>query len=133
MNTDAGFPPRRSRELLRSWVDDYLQTSTLNGARIDVAPQDAEDDTDTGLVIMRPKGSGLSVYMQPRGFDDPLWELTIPSRDYDVTMSALELGGLASVVLDAARLCTYLQFRSLEWDRGSGRHRTSSHVGVDEE
>lgn len=85
------------------------------------------------VCVPRPKGSALSVYMQPRGLDDPLWELTIPSRDYDVTMGALQLGGLASVVLDAARLCTYLQFRSLEWDRGSGRHRTSSHVGVDEE
>lgn len=121
VSSDIGFPPRRSREILQAWVDDYLAESGLNGARVDVVPQDGEDDLDTGLVIMRPKDSPLTVYMQPRAFDDPLWELTIPARDEDSTLSALELGAVAAVVLDAARLCTYLQFRSLEWDRSSGR------------
>ncbi|WP_295787048.1 hypothetical protein [uncultured Microbacterium sp.] len=121
MSMDTGFPPRRSREILQQWVDDYTTTAGLGGARVDVAPQDADDGLDTGLVIMRPRGSTLSVYMQPRAVDDPLWELTIPARDHDVPLTAIELGQLASVVLDAARLCTYLQFRSLEWDRRSGR------------
>lgn len=117
----VGFPPRRSRELLESWVADFQASAQLNGARIHVAPQEDEGDIDTGLVVMRPSGSTLSVYMQPRASGDTLWELTIPGRDYDVVMSPLELGGLAAVVLDASRLCTYLQFRSLEWDRNAGR------------
>ncbi|MFJ4038916.1 hypothetical protein ACIPVB_12640 [Microbacterium sp. NPDC090007] len=121
MSTGPGFPPRRSQDLLQRWVDDYAGTAGLHGARVDVAPQDGDDSTDTGLVIMRPQGSRLSVYMQPRSWNDPLWELTIPARGDDVVMSAQELGALASVVLDAARLCTYLQFRSLEWDRQAGR------------
>ncbi len=121
MSTDVGFPPRRSRELLQSWVDDYLETVSLNGARVEVIPQDGEDELDTGLVVMHPKDSALLVYMQPRGVNDPLWELTIPGRETDSVLSALELGAVASVVLDAARLCMYLQFRSLEWDRASGR------------
>lgn len=120
MSDEAVHPPRRSRELLRQWVDDYASETSLNGARVDVAPQEDGGDGDTGLVILRPHGSTLSVYMQPRGYDDPVWELTIPERHHDVTMTPLELGALASVVLDAARLCTYLQFRSLDRDRSSG-------------
>lgn len=126
---EVGFPPRRTRALLESWVADFEAATHLDGARIHVAPQEDVGDLDTGLVIMRPCDSELSVYMQPRGFDDPLWELTIPGRDFDVTMTPLELGGLAAVVLEASRLCTYLQYRSLEWDRESGRRRRVSAPG----
>lgn len=122
MSEHTGFPPRRSRELLQAWVDDYLGTVSLNGARVVVVPQDGEEELDTGLVIMHPRESPLSVYMQPRAVNDPMWELTIPGREEDSTLSALELGAVASVVLDASRLCMYLQFRSLEWDRSSGLH-----------
>lgn len=85
MSDEAVHPPRRSRELLRQWVDDYASETSLNGARVDVAPQEDGGDGDTGLVILRPYGSTLWVYMQPRGNDDPVWELTIPERHHDVT------------------------------------------------
>ncbi len=115
--------PVRSTRVLEQWIADFRAESGLSCARIHVAPQDAAFGRDAGLVILRPQDSDLSVYMQPRALDDPHWELTIPGRELDVTMTDLQLGALAVVVLEAARLCTYLQFRSLEEDRRIGlRH-----------
>ncbi|MDT0117030.1 hypothetical protein Q9R20_08490 [Microbacterium sp. PRF11] len=121
MSDDDDFPPRRTRERLQGWVDDFLAEDGDSGHRIDVMPQEGERDLDTGLVVMRPRHSEMPIYIQPRAYDDPLWEMTLPARDEEVTMSPLELGRLAALVVAAVNLCTYLQFRSLEWDRQSGR------------
>lgn len=113
-------PPRRTAELLQEWVDDYIQGGL--GSRVDVrvAPQDPEGMLDSGLVILADVATGLEVFMQPRGFDDPMWELTVPAREEDMTMTPQDLASVAAATLEASRLCSYLQFRSLEWDRSSG-------------
>lgn len=121
MSGDTDFPPRRSREILAGWVDDFVAAGNAHGAALDVIVQDADDDGDTGLVIMRLRKAEAIVYMQPRGTNDPLWEMTLTGRPEDVTMNPYDLGSLGAELVVAANLCTFLQYRSLEWDRDSGR------------
>lgn len=123
MSDEPGFPPRRTRDQLQSWVDDFETQAGDGGHRIDVMPQDGEVDLDTGLVVMRPQGTEMAIYIEPRGVDDPRWALTLPARDHEVTMTPLQLGRLAALVVSATNLCAYLQFRSLEWDRQVGRRK----------
>lgn len=42
--------------------------------RVTVAPQEDEGVEDTGLVILRLHNGPFSVYMKPRGYDDPLFD-----------------------------------------------------------
>lgn len=120
---DTAFPPRRTRETLIEWVSDFQTQTDVGDAEIIVAQQEGDATRDTGLVVVRPRSnSAMAVYMQPRGFDEPLWEVTLPAREDEVPMSALQLSSLGTFVSLAATLCTYLQWRSLEWDRASGRH-----------
>ncbi len=123
MSDDVPFPPRRTRETLQEWVRDFEAQTDTAAVRIIVAEQDGEETRDTGLVIIQPVGNpAMAVYMQARGFDDPLWEVTLPARDQEVPMSALQLAQLGTFVSVVATLCSYLQWRSLESDRESGRH-----------
>jgi hypothetical protein len=107
---------------LQEWVDDFVADGNTNGAEISVAQQEGESNNDTGLVIMRLSKASASIYMQPRCLDDPLWEMTLTARTDDLTLPPHEMGALSAEIAVAASLCTYLQYRSLEWDRQSGRH-----------
>lgn len=122
MTEEIPFPPRRNAAVLKEWVDDFLAAGNSNGADIVVAQQDGERTNDTGLVIMRLRKARASIYMEPRGFDDPAWEMTLTARPEDLTAPPHEMGALGAEIVVAANLCTYLQYRSLEWDRDSGRH-----------
>lgn len=121
MTDGLPFPPRRDAETLQQWVDDFTRAGNNNGADIVVAQQDGERTNDTGLVIMRLRKAKASIYMQPRGYDDPAWEMTLTARPDDLTAPPYEMGALGAEIVVAANLCTYLQYRSLEWDRESGR------------
>lgn len=71
---------------------------------------------------MRLRNSNASVYMEPRGFDTPQWEMTLTAQPAQLTAPSYEMSALGAEIIVAANLCTYLQYRSLEWDRSSGRH-----------
>lgn len=122
MTEEIPFPPRRDVAVLQQWVDDFTADENDNGADIVVAQQDGERTNDTGLVIMRLRKAHASIYMQPRGFDDPSWEMTLTASLHDLAAPPYEMGALGAEIVVAANLCTYLQYRSLEWDRKSGRH-----------
>lgn len=122
MSAEIPFPPRRDVEVLQGWVDDFVAAGNTNGAQITVAQQDGERSSDTGLVIMRLSKAAASIYMEPRGFDEPLWEMTLTGRPDDLVAPPYEMGALGAEIVVAANLCTYLQYRSLEWDRQSGQH-----------
>ncbi|WZH35550.1 MAG: hypothetical protein PIR02_12280 [Microbacterium enclense] len=116
-----GFPPRRPRALLQQWVDDFRGQGHLIAGAVRVAAQDDDDARDTGLVVVELLGKNVSIYMEPTGYDQPLWEATLTARPDEQTLTAYELAGLAAEIVVAGNLCAYLQWRSLEWDRESGR------------
>lgn len=88
-----------------------------------VAQQKDADGSDTGRVLLDLNSvEGMSVYMQPRGYDEPLWEATLSSVPDSTTLSTHELATLAAELVVANNLCTFLPWRSLEWDRDRGTH-----------
>ena len=115
-------PPRRSRPQLQQWVDEFREQGHIVAGNISVAQQEDADGQDTGLVVLRLNNVNASVYMQPVGYDEPLWEATPTSRPEDLTLSPHHIASLAAELVVAGNLCSYLQWRSLEWDRKSGRH-----------
>jgi hypothetical protein len=72
------------------------------------------------VVVNLVHGEG-AVYLEPRGYDDPLWLATLTASDSDETMTPFVLAGLAAELVVAGNLCAFLQWKSLEWDRESGR------------
>lgn len=115
-------PPRRSRDQLIAWVDEFKQQGHLFAGQLKVVEQEDADNQDTGLVVMDLMNAKASIYMQPRGYDELLWEATLTSRPEDLTLSPHEMASLAAELVVAGNLCSFLQFKSLEWDRESGTH-----------
>lgn len=118
---DTRFPPLHRLETLQQWVADFVAEGNTNGANVNAVAHHGEDDESTGLVVMHLRHADALVYMQPRGFDNPLWEMTLTARDSDATMPPSQMAALGAEVVVAANLCTYLQYRSLDADRDSGR------------
>jgi len=115
-------PPRRSRVQLQEWVQEFVDLGHPIGSRIRVAEQEDADGRDTGLVVVELPHGGGSVSLEPRGYDDPLWQADLTGEDDDLMLSPYALAGLAAELVVAGNLCAFLQWKSLEWDRASGRH-----------
>jgi hypothetical protein len=121
MSTDDLEVPYRTRTLLEEWVTEFREQGHSVAGELDVVFQDGSDGRDTGLVIVHLKNAPADIYMQPRGLNDPLWEATLSARSDDLTISPHHLAGLAAEVVVAGNLCTFLQYKSLDWDRESGK------------
>ncbi|MFJ4038330.1 hypothetical protein ACIPVB_09600 [Microbacterium sp. NPDC090007] len=115
-------PPRRSRDQLDAWVQEFRDQGHLFAGQLKVVEQEDADSQDTGLVVMNLMNAKASIYMQPRGYDELLWEATLTARPDDLTLSPHEMASLAAELVVAGNLCSFLQFKSLEWDRESGTH-----------
>lgn len=113
-------PPRRSREQLEAWVQEFRDHGHIVSGSIRVAQQEDADSQDTGLVVMNLRNAKASIYMQPRGYDEPVWEATLTGRHEDLTLSIHDIASLAAELVIAGNLCSFLQWKSLEWDRESG-------------
>ncbi len=85
-------------------------------------PQEDDGREDSGPVILNLRTAAQCVYMEPRSYDDTIWEVTLTEQPNDLVMSVHDIASLAAELVMAGRLCTFLQWRSLEWDRDSGRH-----------
>ncbi|KAA9087060.1 hypothetical protein [Microbacterium radiodurans] len=120
MSDDLPRVPVRSKTLLETWVAEFFDQGPNERLSVKVAIQDGSDGSDTGLVILHLTHAPADIYMQPVGFDEPRWEATLTARENDLALSPYEMIGLASEVALAGSLCTFLQFKSLEWDRMSG-------------
>ncbi len=118
--SDAPRIPARTTALLQSWVDEFVERNASDLVHIKVAVQDGSDGRDTGLVVVQLDNGGADIYMQPAGIDSLEWEITLTARPYDLTLSPYRMAAVASQVNVATSLCTFLQFKSLEWDRMSG-------------
>lgn len=114
--------PYRSKALLEEWVEEFRSQGHAIAGELNVALQDGSDGGDTGLVIVHLQNEFADIYMQPVGLDDPLWEATLTSRREDLVLTPYQLAGLAAEIVVAGNLCTFLQFKSLDWDRASGTH-----------
>lgn len=116
-------PPRRSREQLESWVQEFEQQEHCFAGKASIAPQEDDGREDGGLVILNLRNAAPSIYMKPRSYGDPIWELTLTEQPKDLVMSVHDIASLAAELVIAGNLCTFLQWKSLDWDRDSGLHR----------
>ncbi|MCS5497790.1 hypothetical protein NY547_11135 [Cnuibacter physcomitrellae] len=121
MRADEPLPqgPYRSRALLEQWVQEFREQGHSIAGDLDVALQDGSDGGDTGLVIVHLENEYADIYLQPRQ-GDPFWEATLTSRLRDRPLTPYQLAALASELVVAGNLCTFLQFKSLDWDRAAG-------------
>ena len=122
MDNDQPSLPYRTKELLEGWVAEFRAQGHSIAGDLDVVLQDGSDGRDTGLVIVRLKNEFAEIFMQPVDLDNPLWEATVTPRANDLTLKPYRLAALAAELVVAGNLCTFLQFKSLDWDRESGRH-----------
>ena len=120
MSDDIPRVPVRTKTLLEQWVAEFLQKGQSHAVTIKVAIQDGSEGLDTGLVIVHLQNAPADIYLQPRAIDDPEWEATLSARTEDLTLTPYAMAGLAAEVAFAGNLCTFLQFKSIEWDRMSG-------------
>lgn len=122
IHDDLPQAPARSKDLLDTWVREFISRNTADLMNIKVVIQDGSDGLDTGLVVVRLHEGAAEVYMQPAGPDSIEWETTLTARPEDLTLSPYELSTLAAELAVAGSLCAFLQFKSLEWDRMRGMH-----------
>ncbi|BFM26199.1 hypothetical protein CHE218_32410 [Microbacterium sp. che218] len=115
-------PPRRSRVQLESWVREFEQQEHCIAGKVSIAPQEDDGREDSGLVILSVRNAAPSIYMRARSYDDPIWELTVTEQPDDLVMSVHDIASLAAELVVAGNLCTFLQWKSLDWDRQSGNH-----------
>jgi hypothetical protein len=115
-------PPRRSLDQLKIWVQEFRDQGHLVAGNIKVVEQEDADGQDTGLVVVTLSNGNSSIYMQPKGYDEPLWEATLSARSDDLTLSPHDMASFAAEIVVAGNLCAFLQFKSLDWDRRSGTH-----------
>lgn len=121
----ADSPPRRSSTLLREWVQEFIDQGHLVASDVRVVEQDDTPERDTGLVVVGLVHAKGSIRLEPVGYDEPLWHTTIGLDDDALTIPPYVLASLAAELVVAGNLCTFLQWKSLEWDRDSGRHETT--------
>ena len=115
-------PPRRPRDLLAQWIEDFTRDRSPFPGSLKVANQEDDGQEDTGLVIMTFSSAPATVAFHPAGYDDVRWRATLLGDDDDLTLDVHQLASFAAEMVIASNLCTYLQWRSLEWDRDSGNH-----------
>ncbi len=113
-------PPRRSLAQLEEWVRELTAHGHQVASVVRVVEQEDADGQDTGLVVVGLVHASGSVYLKPRGHDDPLWQATLTGSDVDETLTPHALAGVAAELVVASNLCAFLQWKSLEWDRKSG-------------
>ena len=105
-------------------MQEFRDQGHLFAGQLKVVDQEDADSQDTGLVVMNLMNAKASIYMQPTGYDEPLWEATLTARPDDLTLSPHDMASLAAELVVAGNLCAFLQWKSLEWDRESGMHRS---------
>ncbi|MDU0328539.1 hypothetical protein RWH43_17400 [Microbacterium sp. KSW2-21] len=115
-------PPRRSRARLQQWVAEFVDLGYLVASNIRIVDQEDSEGRDTGLVVVGLVHAEGSIYLEPAGYDEPIWHLTLSATEHDETMPHHVLASLAAELVVAGNLCTFLQWKSLEWDRQSGHH-----------
>ncbi|QJU53448.1 hypothetical protein SCB71_09310 [Herbiconiux sp. KACC 21604] len=106
--------PFRSRATLELWLREFEgQGHDITGA-IEVIVQNGFDEGDTGLVVVRLRYVPIDVYMAPLAPGDPRWATTFTRRDSEVSLTAVELRGLADELALAAEVCEFLEAASAE-------------------
>jgi hypothetical protein len=106
--------PFRSKEVLEAWLEEYELGGEQIAEYAEVVVQDGSDGSDTGLVVIGLKNATTDVYMQPVALGDPHWEVTFTARDRDLALSTDGVVALAEELSAAARLCTFLERKSIE-------------------
>lgn len=108
--------------MLEQWVAEFVDLGYLVASDVRVLEQEDSEGRDTGLVVVGLVHAEGSIYLEPAGYDEPLWHLTLSATEHDETMPHHVLASLASELVVAGNLCTFLQWKSLEWERQSGHH-----------
>ncbi|MFI8634158.1 hypothetical protein ACIGEP_16365 [Microbacterium sp. NPDC077663] len=104
--------PFRSKQTLENWLTDF-RNANVAGDHIRVILQDGSDGADTGLVIMQLGSAAASLYMQPVEIGEAKRRVTIVPALNDTDLSSEQLHTLSAELSVAARLCTYLEARSI--------------------
>ncbi|KEP75999.1 hypothetical protein HR12_15380 [Microbacterium sp. SUBG005] len=105
--------PTHSKKVLEHWVAEFVDAR--GGAEAaHVVVQEAEDDRDTGLVIVPLENVANSVWLEPRAVGDELtWHVVIEQFNGVWDLTSFELNALTHELQIAAELCAFLQERSL--------------------
>lgn len=98
-----GLPPRRSRTLLREWVQEFIDQGHLVASDVRVVEQEGTAERDTGLVVVGLVHAKGSIHLEPAGYDEPLWQTTIEFDDGDLTIPPYVLASLAAELVVADR------------------------------
>ncbi|WP_314451675.1 hypothetical protein [uncultured Microbacterium sp.] len=112
--------PAAFRAQLEEWVREFVAHGHQVASVVRVVEQEDADGQDTSLVVVGLVHASGSVYVESRGYDDPLWQATLTGSDTDETLTPYALAGVAAELVVAGNLCAFLQWKSLEWDRKSG-------------
>ncbi|MFB2555641.1 hypothetical protein [Herbiconiux liangxiaofengii] len=106
--------PFRSKEVLEAWLSEYDADGESVAGYAEVVVQDGSDGSDTGLIVIQLKNATTDVYMQPVALGDPHWEVTFTARERDLALDADGVLALSTELSSAARLCGFLERKSLE-------------------
>lgn len=105
--------PYRTMELLQLWMDEFIAADPAGGCRLDVLRHDGDDGEDTGLVIVRLQYASTDVYLQAAGPGDTAWEVHFGPRPHGFALRAEEVRLLSEELSVAARLCVFLEDKSI--------------------
>lgn len=117
--------PYRSRDLLQSWLDEFLARGHSIAGAVAVLVQDGSDGGDTGLVVIDLAHAPTQVYLEPVAPGDPRWAVTFLAREAEAARSSDTVAALAAELAVVADLCRYFEAKSAAHARHGQAESTS--------
>lgn len=104
--------PYRSMSTLESWLDEFRQLGYPIEGTIRVIPQDAEEDSDTGLIAATLGTAPTVFYVEPAAPGTANWQVTFEPRDTAASLSAAAVLKLANELSTLSAMCAFFQAKS---------------------
>lgn len=106
--------PYRSKATVQSWVDEYLTTHTEDAVVVTVLEKDFTPGPESGMVVVSLRNASTVTYIQAVVDDSgPHWVVTFEPRAEGFDLDAPGVARLSSDLGAIARMCAYLQERTL--------------------
>ena len=105
--------PFRTMTTLQSWVEDFRALGYDDAGTLRVIPQDADGDSDTGLIAAQLRSVSTTFYVSPSNeVGSPGWTVTFEPRENAAPLGSARVLALSGELAMLSTLCAFLQARS---------------------
>lgn len=105
--------PYRTMTTLQSWIEDFRALGYDDAGILRVIPQDADGDSDTGLIAAQLRSVSTTFYVAPDIEPGSTgWCVTFEPRDTAAPLGSARVLALSGELAMLSALCAFLQARA---------------------